>query len=136
MKFALPAPEEDDGIHMAPMIDMVFLLLIFFMTASHLNQLERVEVEVPVASHAAAPEDRLDRRTITIQADESLFLGNRPGALEEIEPMVRTQLAAAPLLKIVVRADERVRHRRVREVMKACADAGAAEIIFAAYDSE
>jgi biopolymer transport protein ExbD len=136
MKFALPVLEEDDGIQMAPMIDMVFLLLIFFMAASHLNQLEKVEIEVPVARHAAVPDDLLDRRTITIQADGSLYLGNRPGVLEEITPLVRKELAAAPMLKIYVRADERVRHRRVREVMKACADAGAAEVIFAAYETE
>ena len=44
MKFKLPIFEGDDEVQMAPMIDMVFLLLIFFMVASHLNQLDKVEI--------------------------------------------------------------------------------------------
>jgi biopolymer transport protein ExbD len=66
VKFDLKVWEADDSTPMAPMVDMVFLLLIFFMVASHLNQLEKVEIEVPQAAHAAVPEQLNDRRTITI----------------------------------------------------------------------
>jgi len=37
VKFKIPVEGGDDEINMAPMIDMVFLLLIFFMVASHLT---------------------------------------------------------------------------------------------------
>ena len=69
MRFGLNPWQDDDTTPMAPMIDMVFLLLIFFMAASHLNQLERVEIEVPEAAHAVSPRELLDRRTVTIRED-------------------------------------------------------------------
>ena len=48
---------------------------------------------------------------------------------------MKKELAQVPGLKVYLRADKRVRHRRVRDVMQACAEGGAAEIIFAAYES-
>ena len=78
----------------------------------------------------------LDRRTITIKHDNSIYLGTKPAELDQVTPLVKKERLKIPQLKIYLRADERVKYRRVREVMKACADAGAAEIIFATYESE
>jgi biopolymer transport protein ExbD len=135
MKFDVPGPADEEDFPMTPMIDMVFLLLIFFMVASHLNQMEKVEIDVPIAESAVVPKELLDRRTITIKSDESLYIGNKRGELEQVTPLVRKQRASIPDLKIYLRADKRVKHRRVREVMKACADGGASEIIFASYEA-
>lgn len=135
MKIRIQDLLDDGEISMAPLIDMVFLLLIFFMVASHLNQLEKVEIEVPVAESATVAKDFLDRRTITIKHDETIYIGNQPSELDAVMPMVEKQRASLPSLKIYLRADKRTRHRRVREVMKACADAGASEIIFATYEA-
>ena len=56
MKLKLPQ-KDDVAIDMAPMIDMVFLLLIFFMVASVVTELEKVEVEIPEAKYAKVPEE-------------------------------------------------------------------------------
>jgi len=121
---------------MAPMIDMVFLLLIFFMVASHLNKMDRIEIEPPVAENAAAPDELAGRRTITIKADDSIFVGNTPRDLEEVTQLVEQARRDLPQIKIFLRADRGVKHGRVRDVMKACAEAGVLEIIFATYESE
>jgi biopolymer transport protein ExbD len=136
MKFEIPGAEGEEELQMAPLIDMVFLLLIFFMVASHLNQLDKIPIEPPVAPNAAVPEDLTGRRTITVAADETIHLGTSKGDLEQVGPMVEKALETLPDLKIFLRADGRVPHKRVREVMKACAEAGAAEIIFATYEAE
>lgn len=135
MKFDLKPWESNDATPMAPMVDMVFLLLIFFMVASHLNQLEKVEIEVPEAAHAAIPEDLGGRRTITIKEDESIYLGNRPSSIEDVAASVKAEWEQIPGLKVYLRADKQVKHGRVRDVMKACAAGGASEIIFATYES-
>jgi len=127
---------EDEEVQMAPMIDMVFLLLIFFIVASHFTEMELVEIEVPVASHSTLPEERGDRRTITITADETIYLGVNIHTLEEIGPIVEKERHQVPGLKIFLRADERLKHGIVRDVMRACAEAGAAEIIFSTYEKE
>jgi biopolymer transport protein ExbD len=133
----LKLPEEEaEEVNMAPLVDMVFLLLIFFMVASHLNQLDKVEIDVPVASHAKVPDELRDRRTITIKADGSIYLGTLPKTLQDVGPTVRRECRAVPNLKVYIRADKRLRHKKVKEVMKACAAAGAGEILFAAYEEE
>ncbi len=135
MKFVLPSGEgEEDEIPMAPMIDMVFLLLIFFMVASHFHSLERVEIEVPVADKAKVPEDLSGRRTITVKSDGVIYLGNKPVPLEEVGPAVKKELERLPALKVYLRADRATPHKDVREVMKRCAENGAVEILFAAYE--
>ena len=58
MRFKTSFFEEDEEINMAPMIDMVFLLLIFFMVASHMEKLDRTPVELAVADQAKIPEQR------------------------------------------------------------------------------
>jgi biopolymer transport protein ExbD len=136
MKFKLPTSGPEEEVQMAPMIDMVFLLLIFFMVAAHFNVLERVEIKPPVAKHAAIPEDPKDRRTISIKEDGTIYVGMEPRELEEVQPIVERVLEQVPHLKIFLRADRNVPHKRVREVMKACAEAGVVEIIFATYESE
>ena len=125
---------EDAEVQMAPMIDMVFLLLIFFIVASHFDQLERVEIEAPVADNAAVAKDFSNRRSITIAADGAIFFGSQKHVLADLEPMVRKTRAQVPGLKIYLRADRRVHHKQVRDVMKACAAAGAVEIIFATLE--
>ena len=58
MRFKTSFFEEDEEINMAPMIDMVFLLLIFFMVASHMEKMDRTPVELAVADQANIPEQR------------------------------------------------------------------------------
>ena len=135
MNFSIPGLADQEEFPMTPMIDMVFLLLIFFMVASHLNELDKVEIDVPLAASAAVPKDLLDRRSITITHDETIYLGNKESELEHVKPLVKKQREQGQDLKISLRADKRVKHRRVREVMKACADGGASEIIFATYEA-
>ena len=136
MKFLVPGSENEEEVQMAPLIDMVFLLLIFFMVASHLNQLDKIEIRPPIASNAAVPDELAGRRTITIRADETIFIGSLPRDIAQVGPLVEKARQVAPELKIFLRADGRVPHRRVREVMQACAEAGAGEIIFATYEAE
>jgi biopolymer transport protein ExbD len=75
-----------------------------------------------------------DRRTITIDHEGTIFLGVRPSEKEEIKPIVKKAKAQLPMLKIFLRADKRVEHKVVRDVMKECAAAGATEIIFATHE--
>lgn len=136
MKFPFPGSADDESVQMAPMIDMVFLLLIFFMVASHLNKMDRIEIEPPIAENAAVPDELAGRRTISIRADDTIFIGSTSRELHEVSPLVEKARRHEPQLKIFLRADRRVKHKRVREVMEACADAGVLEIIFATYESE
>ena len=124
------------GIDLTPLVDVVFLLLIFFMVASNLNQLEKVEIDIPVATHSRVPDDLSNRRTITVKENGDIYLGNVPSDMEDIGPRVKKEREKVPGLKIYLRAAEKTPHKFVRDVMKECAAHGAAEILFATYEKE
>jgi len=119
---------------MAPMIDMVFLLLVFFMCVSSLAQAERaVPVELPASTESKVPEDLADRATITLCADGAIFLGAARAEPGELGERLRRTLEADPRTRLHVRADATVRFEDIRRVLRICAEAGAYDVIYATH---
>lgn len=128
------SPEED--FPMTPMIDMVFLLLVFFMTVSTLAQAERAkEVDLPESAESDVPEanELSDRGTISVDAEGLIYLGTRPVSLEQMQAAMKTALGENPDLRIHLRADQGTPYGEIKKVLKACAKVGAYEVIYATY---
>ncbi|MGE4489771.1 MAG: ExbD/TolR family protein [Kiritimatiellales bacterium] len=141
MKFKIPTEGGDENINMAPMIDMVFLLLIFFMAASHMTKLERIPVPLPEAGNARVPEKTGARQVVTLLAtddsgaDMEIFMNLQKMTLDEFKADVEKAAEAETLDPLYLRVDRRLRHRHVREVMQACAEAGIADVTFGVFES-
>lgn len=141
MKFRIPIEGGDDDINMAPMIDMVFLLLIFFIMASHMSKMDRAPVELPVAEKSTVPESALGRQLITIRSLDStgdevdLLMNLKAIQVEEIKPIIEKLLAEDADAEVYLRADRYAKHKHVKEVMAACAEGGIANVIFATFES-
>ncbi|MBN1556575.1 MAG: biopolymer transporter ExbD [Lentisphaerae bacterium] len=132
MNIVLP-PDNDAKFVMAPMIDMVFLLLVFFMCASHLSTVQSVELEIPVAGKAVVPKERPDRLTVNITADGRLFGGNTEVTLDALKALVTEYKARVPDVTIYLRADRNAPHKHVRRVMNAMGELGIDDFIFGAF---
>lgn len=129
-----PLPDMDEPkMMMAPMIDMVFLLLIFFMCASHISLTQSIPLEIPTASKAVVPKDRPERWVVNLQKDGTLFSGSQAMALPDLTAAVRTRLKEQPGLKLYLRADAETRHAEVKKVMNALAEAGVDDFIFGVF---
>lgn len=129
-----PIPEDSVSFNMAPMIDMVFQLLIFFMVESHFSTLQSVELEIPTAVHAVVPRERPDRLVVNIRRDGSISSGGQEIAnLEDLKTLVRSYQEIIPNLKIYLRADKDAPHRHVRSVMNAMGELGIEDFIFGAF---
>ena len=124
MKLKLPA-REDAAVDMAPMIDLVFLLLIFFMVASVVTELEKVEVAIPESEYAKVPEDTKNRMMLSVDANNKIYAGTLPVTIEELKALIDDELNNNPELKILIRADERVEYKTCKEIMIACGEVGA-----------
>jgi hypothetical protein len=59
---------------------------------------------------------------------------HHPVPIDEVGPAIKKEIERVPALKIYLRADRGTPHKDVREVMKRCAENGAVEILFAAYE--
>lgn len=121
---------------MAPMIDMVFLLLVFFMCVSSLAQADKsIEVELPESMESQVPEDLANRGRVSVKADGSIYLGARKVSPKELETGVSDALRQEPRLRIQVRADRTTRFKHLQTVLKICAEAGAVDVIYSTHQT-
>lgn len=114
------------GLEMTPMIDIVFLLMIFFLVASKLDEADRaIDVVLPQAAAAKPLTTRPREFVINIDRAGNYFAGARPVRLEELKDLLVQTAADNPARQtVVVRADEEVAHKFVVAAMDACVQAG------------
>ena len=116
------------SFNMAPMIDVVFLLIIFFVLVSTFVSAELIPLKLPKPDHSQAQNIKLtDRVVINVQpadADDPRTGGvlysvgpNRPESLGTIAERLMMHKRAIPDFKVIIRADRRVPYGAVREVM-------------------
>jgi biopolymer transport protein ExbD len=123
-----------EDFQMAPMIDMVFLLLVFFMCVSSLAQADkRTPVELPESTESKVPEDLQNRATVTVQPGGAVFIGGEATDLGGLSRRLRDTLRTNPQLRLQVRADRRATFAEIKPVLRTCAEAGAYEIIYATH---
>ncbi len=125
--------EEDIEIDMSPMIDMVFLLLIFFVVASAVVD-KKVPVDVPSAFYAKVPEDETGRLLISVDREGTLYVGHDVVTIEELKERLTPELEFNPKVRIQIRSDRLTRHKVTEEIMEACAEVGAVDLIFSAFE--
>ena len=125
--------DEDVEIDMSPMIDMVFLLLIFFLVASTIID-EKVPVKVPAAAFSKVPDDITGRVVLSINKDGDLFYGLLPVTLDELFERLTLDVEADPEVKIQIRSDGEVKYEVNEKVIEVCAKAGAQDLIYSAYE--
>lgn len=128
------AEDPDVSIDMSPMIDMVFLLLIFFIVASAMVDLDKPAVKLPLATAAKVPDEISGRLNVSIDASEQFYIGSTPVTLKQLQENIRTEIDRNPNLRIFIRSDEAVPYRVSKKLMTACADVGAVDLIYAAFE--
>lgn len=131
-----PIEETSDLPDLTPMIDIVFLLIVFFMTVANMQKQLLVPIDVPIADQATVPEDRAGRITVTLKEDGSVFFGAQAVVVEELAGRIAQSKADAPGLKVYVRADAKVPFKEVREVFGAAAAGGVPNVVFATFQSD
>ncbi len=124
------------NVDMSPMIDLVFLLLIFFMIASTLITYKKDErVQIPIAASARVPKEIRDRVIINVYNDGSIAdESSNPLSLDQVEVMMTQAKAKNPNARLHLRADARVPHKEVKEVVAASAKGGVNTVIFSTHE--
>ncbi|MBM4048155.1 MAG: biopolymer transporter ExbD [Planctomycetes bacterium] len=128
MRLSKGAPPAELGFDMTPMIDVTFLLIIFFVMVSELTRMEiTADVLLPMAEQANV-EDAPDRTRliINVEKDGGLFLLGQKRSMDEL----RTLLAAEAKMamgpdgfsdrSVVIRGHKDLKYERVQEIMLEC----------------
>lgn len=125
---------DDVSFQLAPMIDMTFLLLIFFMVTTKITkEKKKLDIALPVAAAAMTPEDLSGREIINLDAKGQIFIGDKPADEKRLQAYLKQRLIDVPPLRIYVRADAQTPAKEIKNIMKMCAEAGAIEVIFGSY---
>jgi len=134
MKIPLDTGPES-GFDMSPMIDMVFLLLIFFMIASRFSVQQNIELEIPTAAKAAVPEERHERFTVNVLRDGGICIYGNPEPVtpDTLRDAFKNEKSLDPGTKVYIRADQDADFAHVRKVMTIMAEEGLDDSIFGAF---
>jgi biopolymer transport protein ExbD len=132
----LPTDSVQRGLqfNITPLIDVVFLLIIFFLVASHFIRNEQVEqVELPTATQGRDEDEVASRMLITIAADKRLMMSGHEATLDEIER--RLQIIAeehgAERTELRIRADRSIPYSVVEPLLLTAARNGVTKLRFA-----
>ncbi len=119
------------SLSLTPMIDVVFLLLIFFLVASRFAEEDRqMEVQLPTANQARPMTAKPQDVELTIDADGNYYVGDgRPIALDQLELLLAQASASNPMTQtVIIRADRQCSWDAVVQAMSACHRAGLHDI--------
>ena len=113
-------------LSLTPLIDIVFLLLIFFLVATRFAEEDRkLEVQLPTASEAQPMTEQPDEIAINITEEGRFFVGGKFMEEDELFELLRTARINNPVGQpVMIRADERVPFAFVATAMNLCAKAG------------
>jgi biopolymer transport protein ExbD len=120
--------EEESGVNLTPLIDMVFLLLIFFLVATKFAQEERdAKVNLPKAGPERPMSEAPSQLIINILRDGSLTVGGGPVSWQQLGDVLAETARNAPHRTVLIRADEKSYHMYYAEVVRLCHYVGIAE---------
>jgi biopolymer transport protein ExbD len=128
--------DPDPGLHinMTPMIDVVFLLIIFFLVSSHLAQRES-RLPLPLPSAATGVDLAVDERprlTLNVLADGALLFGGEPVGADELATRLKSaRTARGQTVELRIRADKSAPYGAVNPAIAAAAEAGIWHVHFA-----
>lgn len=125
------------SINMTPMIDVTFLLIIFFLVSSHLAHQENfMPLDLPTAESSIA--DFSDRPTLTIQIpkDGTYQINGATVPLDQVRIAIltRVNVEGGDPIRIRIRTDQSVPYASIAKLLKVCALTGNSDIVFAVYE--
>jgi len=136
--------EEDPEFQIAPMIDILLVLLVFFMSISSTEVLQsNHSITLPVAADGKEASKNSPGQVIV---NISWLAINNNGSIEisdivypdpqAIIPPIQKAVEANPLARVLIRADRSVKWSFMKQVMKSVAQAGVANVTFSVVNKD
>jgi len=128
-KRMLGAEEEENEINLTPMLDVVFIMLIFFIVTASFIKEAGIQVERPDAPTAEKQEDAAI--LIAISANDEIWIDRKETDPRAVRGMIERLHAENPKGSIVIQADEESTNEMLVVVMEAAKQAGVANVAIA-----
>lgn len=121
--------EADQAVDISPLIDMVFILLIFFMVSTTFVKDMKLDLERPGASSATRASSKVIKVYLDSQAQT--YIDNQPVKVWAIQGKLRDMLRASTEKSVLVVTDDTVAVEKLIEVVDQCRLSGAKDVAVA-----
>lgn len=124
------------SINMTPMIDVVFLLIIFFLVSSHLAKRENaIQLDLPDAVSGLDDDSERDVVVVNVLPDGSWqTAGAQVDEAALLSILKRRSMASSDTVRLKIRTDESVPYRRIEPILRVSSNAGIGDIVFSVYE--
>ena len=123
--------EDEIRLSIAPLIDIVFLLLIFFMVTSHFDVASGVRIRLPKVAMRIFDQDE-NKVVLVIDKSGQTYLKGKRLDIKTLKKTLETLVNEKGAFQVILQADKDVRHGRVVQIMDIAKGAGARAIVIAA----
>ena len=133
-----PRTTEDPDITLTPLIDVMFLLVIFFMVSTTFSRQAELAVELPEASAQPSPGEGGETLEVVVDPDGRYFVGGQ--RIEEADrdalvAALRSSVTDGKYPSLVISADARTHHQAVVTAMDAAQEVGFRRLAIATVHS-
>jgi biopolymer transport protein ExbD len=127
--------DEGASLQLAPLIDIVFLTLVFFMTTAVFTTLEsEIDIQLPTADSSTPIERSRGEIYINLNADGKIILNDRQLTVPELQDVLHRVAENAPGASIIIRGDRAAALEGAIAILNACRNADIQDVSFAALD--
>lgn len=124
------AEDEETEINLTPMLDVVFIMLIFFIVTAVFVKEPGIDVERPAAVTAVAPQG--GAIYVAISPNDEIWIDGDPVELSAVRLSIERLHSENPEAGLIIQSDSRARNQQLIAVMDAAKEAGITEILVAA----
>jgi biopolymer transport protein ExbD len=126
------APIHHPGIQLAPLVDVLLLLLIFFlMTWNAARNENELDVKVPKATAAKEKAAPIGDIIVNVKSDGNVVVNRRTLAPNELSDLLKNLVQLNPEQAVVIRGDEAGAYKNIVSVLNTCSEAGVSNVAFA-----
>ena len=126
------APLHHPGIQLAPLVDVLLLLLIFFLLTWNAARNENeLDVKVPKASAAKDKVAPIGDVEVNVKADGNVVVNRRTLSSAELTDLLKSLVQLNPEQAVVIRGDEAGAYKNIISVLNIATDAGITNVAFA-----
>jgi biopolymer transport protein ExbD len=129
--FANTTEEEESSVDITPMLDVVFIMLIFFIVTATFVKEAGIDVDKPSAATAIVQEKA--SILIAIDAKDNIWINRRQVDVRSVRSIVERLHAENPKGTLVIQADKESRNNTLVQIMDASRRAGVYDIALAAH---
>jgi biopolymer transport protein ExbD len=136
LNFRRHAKPEVFGFQIAPMVDILLVLLVFFIVTWNFSLAEKeLDVKIPTATHSKDANAYVGQVVVNVKPDGTIFFNHQPITPDELVAKLRELAKLFPDQAVILRGDKKAAYESIMNVLDICRQANIWNIAFASASS-